>query len=358
MDIDMVALRGDSSSEHDKTGLLSGEDKDDDVLHNMKNDLELEKESSYSCSYSSDLSSEENYIQLDASELMRSVTGKYEIPSSNVESLQVGENSKLEPAVIDLLTKPEVGGLNQDESGFPGSYQEGQGESGTPISPYVPPTCSSGSDNFASLGVKQSPPIQLVGVSDYTCPDPNRIPASVFARSKSTKPMEWSVQSNESLFSIHIGRSGDLTGFYSSQFDFTPISPIPGHAATKDLGLGSDLKQPVVIEAENTEATKDDLRTDVDDYAAEGPTNFDVSQCDNISEPSDSSLVSYRSFAFPILTREGRNMSMKGDFEHQQAQYEPPQQPPRQPEPPNEVPVAEKEKLFSCFCCCCVSDCL
>jgi len=34
--------------------------------------------------------------------------------------------------------------------------------------------------------------------------DPSRIPSSIFA-SKPTSPMEWSVQSNESLFSLHLG---------------------------------------------------------------------------------------------------------------------------------------------------------
>nr|KYP52547.1 hypothetical protein KK1_025501 [Cajanus cajan] len=36
--------------------------------------------------------------------------------------------------------------------------------------------------------------------------DPNRIPSSVFAN-RSTSPMEWSVASNESLFSIHLGNN-------------------------------------------------------------------------------------------------------------------------------------------------------
>lgn len=36
--------------------------------------------------------------------------------------------------------------------------------------------------------------------------DPNRIPASVFS-ARPASPMEWSVASNESLFSIHIGNS-------------------------------------------------------------------------------------------------------------------------------------------------------
>ncbi|CAA6658886.1 unnamed protein product [Spirodela intermedia] len=38
-------------------------------------------------------------------------------------------------------------------------------------------------------------------------PDDCRIPSSIFERTKSTAPVEWSVASNESLFSIHAGNS-------------------------------------------------------------------------------------------------------------------------------------------------------
>ncbi|KAG6526139.1 hypothetical protein ZIOFF_016116 [Zingiber officinale] len=48
-------------------------------------------------------------------------------------------------------------------------------------------------------------------------PDPNRIPTSVFARTKSSTPMEWSAASNESLFSIHVvsfkGHAADAPAF-------------------------------------------------------------------------------------------------------------------------------------------------
>ncbi|KAG8384612.1 hypothetical protein BUALT_Bualt04G0136000 [Buddleja alternifolia] len=50
----------------------------------------------------------------------------------------------------------------------------------------------------------KSPPVQtMVHPPGY---DPNRIPASVFS-TKATNPAEWSVTSNESLFSIHMGNN-------------------------------------------------------------------------------------------------------------------------------------------------------
>nr|KJB50562.1 hypothetical protein B456_008G176900 [Gossypium raimondii]KJB50563.1 hypothetical protein B456_008G176900 [Gossypium raimondii] len=50
----------------------------------------------------------------------------------------------------------------------------------------------------------QSPPIQVMdrGVEEY---DPYRIPSAVFSISKSSAPMDWSLASNDSLFSIKVG---------------------------------------------------------------------------------------------------------------------------------------------------------
>ncbi|XP_061366505.1 uncharacterized protein LOC133309723 [Gastrolobium bilobum] len=56
--------------------------------------------------------------------------------------------------------------------------------------------------SFQSGSVTQSPPIQYMSPNGY---DPNRIPSSVFSRPAS--PMEWSLTSNESLFSLHLGNS-------------------------------------------------------------------------------------------------------------------------------------------------------
>lgn len=55
-----------------------------------------------------------------------------------------------------------------------------------------------------SPSATESPPIQVMERPSGF--DPNRIPPSVFV-SKSPSPMEWSVASNESLFSIHIGNN-------------------------------------------------------------------------------------------------------------------------------------------------------
>lgn len=56
-----------------------------------------------------------------------------------------------------------------------------------------------------TLPPTQSPPVQVMDRSGGY--EPYRIPSSVFARSKSSSPVEWSIASNESLFSIQLGNN-------------------------------------------------------------------------------------------------------------------------------------------------------
>lgn len=52
------------------------------------------------------------------------------------------------------------------------------------------------------------------GVTGY---DPKRLPSSMF-RTRSTSPVEWSVTSNDSLFSIQLSNSADLTAAYADLY--------------------------------------------------------------------------------------------------------------------------------------------
>ena len=57
-----------------------------------------------------------------------------------------------------------------------------------------------------AMSPTQSPPLQTMDrVGGYESYDPSRIPSAVFQRSRSSTPLEWSIASNESLFSIHGG---------------------------------------------------------------------------------------------------------------------------------------------------------
>lgn len=124
--------------------------------------------------------------------------------------------------------------------------------------------------------------------------DPDRIPSSVFTRTKSTTQKDWSVASNESLFSIHVGNSS-----LSRDHVIGPVEHLP---MSTDSGLnraGIDAEQ-VSLEltaaaAANAVATKDVLPEHAEEHAkkeqhsAEGPTL-----------PANSLYRSDESFAFPM----------------------------------------------------------
>ncbi|XP_020586955.1 uncharacterized protein LOC110029143 [Phalaenopsis equestris] len=155
--------------------------------------------------------------------------------------------------------------------------------------------------------------------------DPNRIPSSIFARGPMT-PMEWSVASNESLFSIHMGntsfsrdqmflndRSGELRGFAGGMNEY-PSAWIPpdlraggvGRRETGDLVVEID---EAAAASANAEAMKEVMRA-----AAEGKeSEKKVMLGRSLSRHSDGSTTS---FAFPILTGDGRIGSIKVNFDH------------------------------------------
>lgn len=104
-----------------------------------------------------------------------------------------------------------------------------------------------------------SPPVQVMGRP--TGYDPHRIPSSVFVTKPATA-MEWSVASNESLFSIHMGnnsfsreqfnlmKSGELK---SPEEWMNSLSTLPPITETKSNDLPS---LPVVIEAPSDNGRK------------------------------------------------------------------------------------------------------
>ncbi|KAG1330194.1 putative Dihydrodipicolinate synthase [Cocos nucifera] len=333
----MNSAHGNASMEQEKTCLETTTVKDDEHgLPKPKNEPIIEEDALCLSFSSSDTSSEEDFFQLDAVELSKMTTRHGEMPSNNLRPPQLGENAQSEAAVTDPAGKLEVKSLSQDESTLAGSVQAGQVSLETSFSPCGNP----GSDY---VGAKQSPLVQVMGKSDDY--DPSRIPSAVFTRTKSTAPMEWSVASNESLFSIQMGRSGELTSDYNGQWDgYPPISPLPGSSPAQSAGAGLGLAEPSVAEAANAEAMKDVLRAAAEEKGK--PLAGGVPRSD--SKHSDSSVNSYRSFAFPILT-DGKNESIKVGSVHQHTSKERPQP---ESDPPKAVPDAAEKKWFPCFSCC------
>lgn len=112
-------------------------------------------------------------------------------------------------------------------------------------------------------GSTQPPPNQEMERS----PSGYRIPASVFERNKSSTPADWSVASNESLFSIHMGnmsftndqytwRSGELAPppapASDQMFCYSAHSSNGGAAdmRSRDLGLAEATMLEVIKENE------------------------------------------------------------------------------------------------------------
>lgn len=151
----------------------------------------------------------------------------------------------------------------------------------------------------AATDPKQSPPVlqAMSRAPADECPDPKRIPSSIFARSKSkSSPADWSVTSNESLFSINVGNasfskdhlflygtSGELGGNPSEPLP--PLPPLPRQSPSS-----SPMRSEVA--AAPTSAGVKPATTRVGD---DGDGNADYNN--SLSHRSDASTTS---FAFPM----------------------------------------------------------
>ncbi|XP_052163492.1 uncharacterized protein LOC127780604 isoform X1 [Oryza glaberrima] len=126
--------------------------------------------------------------------------------------------------------------------------------------------------------------------------DPKRIPSAVFARSKSSTPTDWSITSNESLFSINVGNasfSKDHMFLYGKSGELGANDPLP--PLPKQSPSSSPLKGEVATpEKPSTSKEKGDGRGLTD---RNGDDNTDYTH--SSSHRSDGSTTS---FAFPILT--------------------------------------------------------
>ncbi|XP_010446376.1 PREDICTED: pinin-like [Camelina sativa] len=215
--------------------------------------------------------------------------------------------------------------------------------------------------------------------------DPNRIPSSVFS-SKPGNPMEWSIASNESLFSIHDGAaSGWRSAEMITQNNPVPLPlPLPPvkkpdeseketiHAEEepyqveisdsevddnddkeeKVSELESDDEFEEMIEAEvlvETE-TKVPIEKEVIEVVKEikpEDSNSIVSHSPSISCRSDTSNNSIASFAFQVLKKDDvviKTPSMEIKSHKQRPEYQLPLSPvlPLQPQP---QPYAESSTL-------------
>ncbi|KAK9278948.1 hypothetical protein L1049_028530 [Liquidambar formosana] len=217
----------------------------------------------------------------------------------------------------------------------------------------------------------QSPPVQVMERPGD--PASYRIPSSVFTRTKSTTPMEWSVASNESLFSIHtgnmsftgdqmlfVGKSGELvkpgepvTSSSLMNFSSNPPPPPPPVYMATDIGREmANLDQGFGVAEVAAETMREVLRENEEERSKEKLSlDEQATHSPNISRHSNESGASVKSFAFPILTEEVDNKGRSLKVSSQKHQQHRPPKPQPEPQTPTANPVA-KIRLFSCFSCC------
>ncbi|KAK1281494.1 hypothetical protein QJS10_CPB22g00383 [Acorus calamus] len=269
----MDSDRASGSSKHRKTDSVHGsgsgkyrkthselpvdeDDKDAPVTPQKNSNFEKEKTG---FSSSSESSNEEDFYQLDSSMLGKSAE-VCETRRLSGDSMVVGDAPQVDgkstavddspPHLAGNATQLTVKSNAQDvDMGTVEKLSNKCGadnlvsETSKPIGPAQLENTSVGavsdlttglSGNLGSLWVMQTPPVPVT--VRYDVPDPNRIPASVFARS--TNQVEWSVASNESLFSIHLGNSS-----FSRDRVFL-LGRLTGEGKSKATEVPSEQPQP------------------------------------------------------------------------------------------------------------------
>ncbi|KAM7475685.1 hypothetical protein LguiB_022928 [Lonicera macranthoides] len=241
------------------------------------------------------------------------------------------------------------------------------------VSVSTPPPDHSPKSSSEKVPTTESPPTQLMERSDNSS---YRIPPSVFDRTKSTAPGEWSTVSNESLFSIRMDtmsftkdqflwRSGelDMNGEPSTSGQMFSFSPTYSLHNSSDFDKGLELGVAV-------ETMKEVIKE-----SAEGQSNEKllIVEEHKTHHRSRDSGTSTTSFAFPVLTGElekDASAKINGPINIEPEKV-PPEAPPKtetlaQPKtsskkeaPPEEEsktpkknPNAAQSNWFSCLPCC------
>ncbi|XP_022736462.1 uncharacterized protein LOC111289572 [Durio zibethinus] len=212
----------------------------------------------------------------------------------------------------------------------------------------------------------------------------DRIPAHIFSRTSTAGPTEWSVASNESLFSIHMGNTSfsadqlrciTKSGELGYTIDYTlsgPLADIPSNCqtptknSTEITNKSGNLNEGRygVTEAAAAETMREVLMEkesqQKENIAKESP------HYRSISQHSDASV---KSFAFPILTGDAdKSTKIKNQLSRPSTpkatsetlpETPKPQSPPGTPKPetaksqtPKATQNAGKKRWFSCFSCC------
>ncbi|KAJ7978735.1 Homeobox-like protein [Quillaja saponaria] len=346
----------------------------------LGNSIPVEKLGSSLSSSSSDTKSSSR----DSSQL--SVKPTSNSPTSTTFQLKKEEDSRLSSDSSDDDIPVSSKAKHEQSSGWVGqpSPPESPGQNG-----------ELGSSNGSAT---QHPPVQVMErPEDLASSSSYRIPSHVFARTKSTTPMEWSVTSNESLFSIHVGnmsfsrdqqyllgRSGELykpgdTTMSDQLSDFSSTAPPLSRSSDISQGTANLNETSRVTEAKAAEAKaakareaeakaaetmREVIRENIENRMKENVEQMEKSPIHSarISQNSDGST---KSFAFSALTGDAEKA-----FSPKVGEEKPKQPVQSQPRTPKETPVeneaqtpkstsnatqTQNKSWFSCFSCpfCC-----
>ncbi|KAK6925114.1 hypothetical protein RJ641_009440 [Dillenia turbinata] len=201
--------------------------------------------------------------------------------------------------------------------------------------------------------------------------DENRIPSSVFARTNTTAPVEWSSASNESLFSIHPGNMSFTRDYLillqNSEELGTGKFMIPSPLISLPGSNFSSVNQSPEIS--NTDAPGNSLDEsnaafETKNTKDQGHHKFSPEEArhsPSVSHHSDGSAASCKSFAFPVLSQ-GEKNSLKVQSPKNNLILNSQPDTPLTPEAATPTRTASNDaaqnRWFSCFCCpsCCPSS--
>ncbi|KAF9591546.1 hypothetical protein IFM89_004600 [Coptis chinensis] len=332
-----VGSKNGGASNNNSQTLADAKVVEDDLLGLSKKSDPPSPSSLSSSSSASDSSFDENFFLMDESEPRKS---------------NVGPNSLLQ------LDDDPYFGLKESEKDVPSSTSHALVSSNPPTPrPRTPSGVSvrTSACSSPSNSTKQSPKVQVMERTEE--PDPYRIPATVFTRTKSTAPVEWSVASNESLFSIHMGNNSfsrdqifllsksEELGRTEDMFKFPNDANNFSNPAT--AVANSDKKTPSMEVAEvAAETMKEVIRENAEDRNKSKPFPEGIRRSTSISHHSEGSGASTMSFAFPILTKDGtKGNSVKAETEKQQQQQQ------SQHQPPSATQNSTGTNWLCCFTC-------
>ncbi|KAK4752522.1 hypothetical protein SAY87_021320 [Trapa incisa] len=160
-------------------------------------------------SRATDLASEELPSTSDKDDHLERLSSSSDSSCASFDLFQLDERANLNPDTISSSFK-----FDYKEASSPVPDRSNNAQAGPPFGAASPSGRSSLDSSSSNDSITQSPQVQvmerninsdLYNNDDHGCSSPYRIPSSVFARTKSTSPQEWSITSNESLFSIQMG---------------------------------------------------------------------------------------------------------------------------------------------------------